>query len=370
MELSLWFREKNYFIKNRRLKIFNYRGNIHIHSVYSDGTGTIPEIAASAEDAGLDYIIINDHHHNRDTSEEGFYRGVAVLIETELNKESNHYLAMGTKEAVPDYTDSPQKSIDAVEEQGGFGFLAHPFETGSPLISNGSALPWKDWNVKGFHGIELWNYCSQWRGKALSVPEVVFWYLFSPHNPVKSGPPPECLKKWDELTLERPIVAIGGSDNHAAFAKVGPKTVCVFPYEPIFHTVNTHIILPEPLSKEFKEAKKQILLALREGRCYISLDIYKSSGNFYFGACNQETEVPMGSEISLKGETYLKINAAGKKSTIRIIRDGQLITRRKDSFLLYKIKKPGTYRVEIYHHPPIGKPRPWIYSNPVYVKKK
>jgi len=39
--------------------MFTYAGNIHIHSLYSDGSGTIEEIAASAAAAGLSLY----HHH-------------------------------------------------------------------------------------------------------------------------------------------------------------------------------------------------------------------------------------------------------------------------------------------------------------------
>ena len=38
-----------------------YRGDLHIHSVYSDGTGTVGEIKAYADQAGLDFIFITDH---------------------------------------------------------------------------------------------------------------------------------------------------------------------------------------------------------------------------------------------------------------------------------------------------------------------
>ena len=41
--------------------MFTYAGNIHIHSSYSDGSGSIEEIAKAAAKAGLDYIVITDH---------------------------------------------------------------------------------------------------------------------------------------------------------------------------------------------------------------------------------------------------------------------------------------------------------------------
>ena len=36
-------------------------GIIHCHSTYSDGTGTVPEIAAAARANDLDYLLLTDH---------------------------------------------------------------------------------------------------------------------------------------------------------------------------------------------------------------------------------------------------------------------------------------------------------------------
>src|SRR5438045_101386 len=36
-------------------------GGYHVHSVISDGTGTVDEIAAAAARAGLQFIILTDH---------------------------------------------------------------------------------------------------------------------------------------------------------------------------------------------------------------------------------------------------------------------------------------------------------------------
>lgn len=39
-----------------------YVGALHIHSVYSDGTGTVEEIINYAREVGLDYLILTDHN--------------------------------------------------------------------------------------------------------------------------------------------------------------------------------------------------------------------------------------------------------------------------------------------------------------------
>ena len=52
-----------------------YVGALHIHSVYSDGTGTVKEIINYAREVGLDYLILTDHNTVKALKEgcEGWY---------------------------------------------------------------------------------------------------------------------------------------------------------------------------------------------------------------------------------------------------------------------------------------------------------
>ena len=34
---------------------------VHLHSLYSDGTGTVPEIARAARASGVDVVLLTDH---------------------------------------------------------------------------------------------------------------------------------------------------------------------------------------------------------------------------------------------------------------------------------------------------------------------
>ncbi|MGI6553209.1 MAG: hypothetical protein ACOX37_09430 [Bacillota bacterium] len=54
--------------------------------------------------------------------------------------------------------------------QQGLGFIAHPHEKGSKLVLDGDFFPWVDWEVDGYTGIEIWNYSSQFRDGATSLP--------------------------------------------------------------------------------------------------------------------------------------------------------------------------------------------------------
>ncbi len=59
-------------------------GNLHVHSVYSDGSGTYREIAAAAAAAQLNFVIVTDHNV-RPSGLEGFHDQTLVLSGEELH---------------------------------------------------------------------------------------------------------------------------------------------------------------------------------------------------------------------------------------------------------------------------------------------
>ncbi len=118
--------------------MFQYCGAIHIHSLFSDGTGDLKTIVKAAKKAGLDWVIITDH--NTMEAEEGIFDGVYVIRGEEISPHSeNHYLALGINEVI-EPCDNPQVYVDKVRKLGGFGFSAHPDE-GFTTDNNGNPVP-------------------------------------------------------------------------------------------------------------------------------------------------------------------------------------------------------------------------------------
>jgi hypothetical protein len=51
----------------------------------------------------------------------------------------------------------------------------------------------------------------------------------------------------------------------------------------------------------------------------------------------------------------------------RLLRDGKLLTESQGSDLEHQVEGPGVYRVEGWVKL-AGEERPWIYSNPIYIR--
>ncbi|MDY6855258.1 MAG: CehA/McbA family metallohydrolase [Thermodesulfobacteriota bacterium] len=348
-------------------RYFEYVGNMHIHSTYSDGTKSIEDIARIAQKSGLDFICFNDHNtleglHDR---KEDWYEEVLVLIGTEVNKRYNHYLAYDVYEVIPESDINPQQVIDEVNRQGGFGFIAHPFEKGSPLIDGGHGFTWNDWTVDGYVGMSIWDYSSDWKGKAQSILSALYYY-YNPGDAIRY-PNHRTLEKWDEESMKRKIVAIGDSDAHDYTFKRGPFSWIIFPYRFLFKAINTHILLTSPLTGNFKDDKLLVYSALKRGNCFVSNDRLGDSRGFRFFTRRREKEAIMGEEVELRRGMVLNIESP-KKAIIRLMRNGKRVKSKVDRVLRYEVSDKGVYRVELLRPGFFKKEAAWVFSNPIYVR--
>ncbi|WP_366924807.1 PHP domain-containing protein [Metallumcola ferriviriculae] len=349
------------------MSVYEYTGNLHVHSTYSDGSGDIPEIAAAAGKAGIDFVGINDHHTLAGMKDglEGWRDGVLILVGMENNHNNHHYLSYGASTEVPDNTDNPQKVIDAVNAQHGIGFIAHPFEKGSRMVFGGHAYTWDDWSVKGYTGISIWNYSSQWRDGATGLVQALYNLYLKPHRPI-TGPCSEALAKLDEVAQQRRITAIGGSDAHAVKIKYGPLSPCIFPYQFLFRTVNTHVLLDSPLTGDVEIDKVKIYRALAEGKCFVAFDFYKPTKGFRYWAVNGERLLSMGQAVDFSGGWEMKAELPDK-GDISIIRNGHVVIQETGRSVKMLVEKPGAYRLAVRQRRGLGS-LPWIYSNYLYFR--
>jgi hypothetical protein len=181
------------------------------------------------------------------------------------------------------------------------------------------------------------------------------------------GPLEKTLELWDELitTRNRRIVAVGGVDAHQLEKKIGILKLKLYPYLHHFRSVRTHILTSEPLNKNFLEAKRQVLDALRQGHCFVGYDIPAPTDGFRFSVNNDEGQFMMGDEVKVTGGLTFQIRLP-YKNLCRFFKDGKLVNEWNNREVCTHITtEPGVYRVESFI-PYKGKLRGWIFSNPIY----
>jgi len=360
--------------KNQPPTQFEIAGNFHLHTDRSDGTGSHRQVAMMAAQAGLDVIICTDHNLWA-PDKEGWYthpetgRKVLLLMgeevhDDERSPQANHYLCLGVDREMCRYAARPQALINAVDQSGGAGFLAHPIERAAPLFDE-PEIAWLDWEVNGFTGIELWNYMSEFKGYLSSKPVAVLAAFFP--SLFIAGPLPKTLALWDGLLSgDRKVVAIGGADAHANVYSLGPLKRRVFPYEYLFRAVNTHLLLDVSLSFDLVPGRVQVLDALRAGHGFVVYDLAGSSRGFRFTAIGQGESVSMGDEIQLKGHITLHVTSP-IPADLHLLKNGQEVARVRGQGLTYEAKQPGVFRVEAYRRFRFRR-RGWVFSNPIYVR--
>ncbi len=347
--------------------------NLHMHTRYSDGSGTHRDIAQAALQTGVDAVIVTDHNVLV-RGVEGYYRvgrrGVLLLVGQEVHDQDrdpqkNHLLIFNADRDLSALADDPQTLINGVREAGGLSFIAHPTDPEAPAF-NETDISWEDWDVQNFTGIELWNGLSELKTVVPTKLHGLFYAYFPQfigYSPIR-----ESLSRWDKLLSRgRPVVAIGGSDAHAMHMNMGPLHRVIFPYEFHFKTINTHVIIPEPLTGDVPTDKKMVYDALAAGRCFVGYDLPAPTRGFIFKAKGLHQSAIMGGEISVKGGVTLHAHIP-QQAEIHLIKDGKKIGVLNNSYAAtHYVTEPGVYRVEVYRRH-LGRMRGWIFSNPIYVR--
>lgn len=139
------------------------KADLHMHSTYSDGIGTIEQILAYAQhNTDLDVIAMTDHDviesalRTRDLWAQGNYHFDFVVGE-EVSTRDGHLLGLFIEKQIQSGL-SMERSIDLIHEQGGLAVVAHPLH---PLFRHSCSREAMDrihaskdvW----LDGIETWN---------------------------------------------------------------------------------------------------------------------------------------------------------------------------------------------------------------------
>ena len=104
-------------------------GDLHAHTVHSDGAMTVPELAAHAVSRGLDFVAVTDHNtvsHHRELGPASAGYGVTLVPGQEVTTPRGHAGVLGDTGWI-DFRTSADAWLDAAERGGGLMSVNHPF---------------------------------------------------------------------------------------------------------------------------------------------------------------------------------------------------------------------------------------------------
>ena len=353
-----------------------YVGAVHIHSVYSDGTGKIEDIAKAAYDSDLDFIMMTDHNTLR-PKEDGYEKwlnNIMVIVGYEVNdmRNKNHYLCFGINEVIGTYQVlnngelgcklSANEYVKQIKDKGGIGFLAHPDEERENIPEHPS-YPWTE-KTDDYTGIEIWNHMSEWI-EGMDESNKLDRFL----HPLKSiiAPADKTLKRWDDTSAKRHVTGIGGVDAHALKQSIlGFIEVEVFPYKVLFKSIRTHVLLDKPVEKNnnrnFNNDKSLILNALKNGKCFTANYYNGNAKGFRFFAEYNGIICNTGDTISANGGIVILRALVPKECRIKLVHNGEVIDETDSMNGTWDVKHSGIYRVECWVNE-----RGWIFSNHIRI---
>jgi len=356
-------------VLRQSMKLYDYTGVIHLHSAYSyDGYASVKSIIQDAAACGVDFLMLSDHDHlqARDEGWEGWQGKTLLIVGQEVSPRFNHYLSYNIKEPISYQEDpegkNPQKYMDEVARQGGFGIIAHPDHEGAPMF-HVKHYEWNDWSVRGYAGISIWDFMTDWQKSLNGLLPSLFSFLFPAY--FLKGPRQITLERWDQLNAARKTVGIGELDNHASTKKLLGMSFVAFPFKKAFRFVRTHILTDLPFSGDSRQDTDLVFRSLLHGRCYFALDYFRESRGFSFQITQDGQEYSMGDSLKLSGAANMSVTLPCP-ACIRILKNGTEWKKVDGDRLEVTLTEPGVYRTEVFLKS-AWKYRPWIFSNPIFV---
>lgn len=346
----------------------DYKGVIHVHSsLGGHSTGTFAEIVGAAKANTLDFVIMTEHPQAEfDTSAmtlNGLHAGVLFVNGNEVATSDGNRLLLipGTANANESHT--TKEFVDQQHLNHGLALAAYPSES-------------RTWQTNTVDGVEIYNLFTNTKqiNRVVTFFDGVWSYSGYPDLMFANffARPDEDLKRWDEAmnSSQHRLIAIAGNDAHANVGfglsdSTGKQIVGLKldPYERSFRTVRTHVLIKKdtPLTRE------SLLEAISLGHCYISFDIFGDARGFEFRA--HQSDKIMGDEISLGSNPTLTARATLTARFV-LLKDGNRMSQASGSNVEFPVNAAGVYRIEAYLDslPAPASGKPWVISNPIYVR--
>jgi len=209
-------------------------GDLHSHTVHSDGVMTVPELARFAAGRGMEFLAVTDHNtisHHAELRVAGAAHGITLVPGQEVTTETGHANAFGAIGWV-DFRQAPDDWLVAVEAAGGLLSVNHPY---------GGQVSWVAPMKRRPQLLEVWHW--SWLDTRWTMP-FGWWQAWDPaaipvggsdwHRP-GSDAPPGSPTTWVEAEDNDPAAvlaalaagrtAVSASRDEAVLLRVGDEFV-------------------------------------------------------------------------------------------------------------------------------------------------
>ncbi len=262
-----------------------YRGDLHGHTLHSDGSWDVPEFVAHARRIGLEFVTLTDHNTVSPLAQHDSLADDDILTMggMELTTYYGHALALGTRDWVEwrvnteDSLTMPQLA-QRIMESGALFVTAHPCSPGDPACT-GCRWEYADMTPGNSPAVEIWN--GPWDENNEEGLQLYYQWLNAGHG----------------------IVATAGTDIHGQPSAENQT----------HHRMGYNVVYADDLTEE------AILNAIRLGHLYIS-----SGPDLRLTAQTNENEPVMMGD-SIQGElisTRVIWDNASPGDTLRLIVNG------------------------------------------------
>ncbi len=304
--------------KHRRL----FKGDLHAHTVASDGVLTAEELASHARRQGLDFLAITNHNHALPTDSLPHIPGLTLIPGLEWTHYLGHASFLGVDQPYdePFFTNTVeemQARFRSASQRGAFIAIDHPFQPGCEFRF--------DMNTITFDALEIWN--GPMRESNLRA--VGLWHSL--------------------LAAGKKVPICGGSDYHrdTPFIFPGGPTTCIYALSP---------------------SPADLLDGLREGHAYITFApngpvVEMAAGEAILGDSvpfSQVNQLHIAARGLLAGDVLQVVTASERKAIFTAETDGKWEG-------IYPLANPGFAYIMILRSFIPGLPLlPALSSNPIY----
>jgi hypothetical protein len=199
-------------------------GDLHTHTVHSDGVMTVPELARFAAGRGLEFLAVTDHNtvsHHAELAAAGSAHGISLVPGQEVTVEAGHANVLGDVGWI-DFREPPDAWLEAAERAGGLMSVNHPY---------GGELSWTAPMKRRPPLLEVWHW--SWMDPRWTIP-LSWWLAWDPlaipvggsdwHRP-GSDAPPGSPTTWVEAESDDPaavLAALAAGRTAVSAGREGP----------------------------------------------------------------------------------------------------------------------------------------------------